>query len=429
MAESSVKNSPQNGTENAHQNAAQSGSECAPQNGTQNAAQNADDDLIALIPRLPKVLLHDHLDGGLRPTTVLELAEKVGHPLPASTAESLGEWFYQAADSGTLERYLETFVHTCAVMQTEEGLERVAREAIVDLAADGVLYTEQRWAPEQHQESGLTLEAAVEAVQRGIDAGIAEAAVAGNTIQAGQILCAMRHADRWQEVAELAVAYRDRGVVGFDLAGGEIGFPVTRHADVFPYLNQEEFPRTIHAGEGDGVESIKQAIQVGGAERIGHGVRIVDDIRLGPHEAAHETASDGLRETTSGDDLRRIESDRTCLGRTAQWVLDHQIPLEVAPMSNLQTHAAGATSIADHPITALRDLGFAVTINTDNRLMSRTSMSNEFCLLATEAGWTLNDFFDATITAAWSAFLPFDQRQNLADSIMSIYHHLQGAPQ
>jgi adenosine deaminase len=358
-----------------------------------------------LIASLPKVVLHDHLDGGLRPQTVLELADEVGHAVPASDADALGKWFQEAADSGTLVRYLETFDHTVAVMQTPEALARVAREAVLDLAADGVVYAELRWAPEQHLQFGLSLEETVEAVQAGIDAGIAQAAAAGRLLRVGQLVTAMRHADRWQEIAELAVAYRDRGVVGFDIAGAELGFPPSRHVEIWRYLAEHDFPVTIHAGEADGVASIAGAVHLGQADRIGHGVRIIEDIAF-----VGETGEGGQAE----------------LGRLAHWVRDHQIPLELCPVSNLQTGAA--ESIAKHPITRLKELDFAVTLNTDNRLMSRTSMSNEMALLVDEAGWTLEDLLDVTVTAAWSAFMHHDERRALVDEvILPGYQTIEGA--
>jgi adenosine deaminase len=358
--------------------------------------------LVDAIPALPKVVLHDHLDGGLRPQTVLELADEVGHELPAADADALGTWFRESADSGSLVRYLETFDHTIAVMQTPEALARVAREAVLDLAADGVVYAEQRWAPEQHLRRGLTLPDTVEAVQAGIDEGVREAAARGQIIRVGQLVTAMRHTDRWQEVAELAVAYRDAGVVGFDIAGPEDGFPPSRHAEVWRFLAENDFPVTIHAGEAAGVDSISQAVHLGQADRIGHGVRIVEDI----------TFSEGER--------------RAELGRLAHWVRDHQVPLEVCPVSNLQTGAAA--SIAEHPITRLKELDFAVTLNTDNRLMSRTSMSHEMRLLVTEAGWTIDDLADVTMTAAWSAFIHHDERRALVDDvILPGYRKIEGA--
>src|SRR6266542_2869616 len=181
------------------------------------------------IVKAPKALLHDHLDGGLRPATIVELADAVGHELPATDPALLGEWFVAAADSGSLERYLATFAHTVAVMQTAESLHRVARECALDLAGDGVAYAEVRFAPEQHLERGLTLDDAVEIVQAGFLDGSAEAAALGRPIRMGTLLTAMRHAARSQEIAELAVRYRDNGVVGFDIAGAEAGFPPTRH--------------------------------------------------------------------------------------------------------------------------------------------------------------------------------------------------------
>src|SRR2546421_11774310 len=230
------------------------------------------------IVRAPKALLHDHLDGGLRPATIVELAAEIGHPLPAHDAAALGEWFVVAADSGSLERYLETFAHTVAVMQTPAHLHRVARECALDLAADGVVYAEVRFAPEQHTEQGLSLPEVVEAVLAGFADGAAEAASAGRPIRIGTLLTAMRHAARSMEIAELAVRYPDQGVVGFDIAGAEAGYPPTRHLDAFEYLQRENFHFTIHAGEAFGLRSIWQALQWCGADRLGHGVRIVDDI-------------------------------------------------------------------------------------------------------------------------------------------------------
>ncbi len=363
--------------------------------------------LVDLIPSLPKVVLHDHLDGGLRPQTVLELADAVGHPLPAQDAVALADWFQQAADSGSLVRYLETFDHTIAVMQTPEALARVAKEAVLDLAADGVVYAEQRWAPEQHLQRGMSLPETVEAVQAGIDAGIAEAAARGQVIRVGQLVTAMRHADRWREIAELAVAYRGAGVVGFDIAGAEDGFPPDRHAEVWRFLADNDFPVTIHAGEAAGVPSIAQAVHLGQADRIGHGVRIVEDIAFG-------TDSDG--------------SPLATLGSLAHWVRDHQIPLEVCPVSNLQTGATDARTIAEHPITRLKELDFAVTLNTDNRLMSRTSMTHEMTRLVTEAGWTIDDLADVTVTAAWGAFVHHDERRAIVDDlVLPGYQTIEGA--
>ncbi|WP_182113349.1 MULTISPECIES: adenosine deaminase [unclassified Actinotalea] len=351
------------------------------------------------ITALPKVLLHDHLDGGLRPATIVDIAAQVGHALPTTDVEDLGRWFVEAASSGSLPRYLETFDHTIAVMQRPEDLRRVAREAVVDLAADGVVYAEQRYAPEQHLRAGLSLQDVVDAVGQGLAEGVAEAAAAGRTIRVGQLLTAMRHADRGQEIAELALANRDRGVVGFDIAGAEDGFPPSRHASAFRTLRYAHFPVTIHAGEAAGLDSIAEALHVGGALRLGHGVRIADDITFG--------------EPTEQDPLGL---EKATLGPLAHWVRDQQVPLELCPTSNVQTGAAA--SVASHPITALAALGSAVTVNTDNRLMSGTSMTREMQRLVDEAGWTLADLHDATLTAAWNAFLHHDERQALVEDVI-----------
>ena len=341
--------------------------------------------------RAPKVLLHDHLDGGLRPATVLELAREVGHELPTDPdgdAAALGRWFAEAADSGSLERYLETFTHTVAVMQTADALTRVARECVEDLVADGVVYAEVRYAPEQHLEQGLSLDEVVEAVQRGFDEGVA---AADGRIVVRQLLTAMRHAARSMEIAELAVQWRDRGVAGFDIAGAEAGYPPTRHLDAFEYLQRENFHFTIHAGEAFGTPSIWEALQWCGADRLGHGVRIVDDITV---------AEDGSVQ----------------LGRLAAYVRDKRIPLELCPASNVQTGAA--SSVAEHPIGLLTDLRFRVTVNTDNRLMSGTSMTDEMWSLVQAFGHDATTLRWFTINAMKSAFLPFDERLALIDEVI-----------
>lgn len=350
-----------------------------------------------VIGALPKVVLHDHLDGGLRPATIVDLAGEIGYPLPTTDPAGLGEWFVQAADSGSLERYLETFAHTTAVMQTAAGLRRVAREAVLDLAADGVVYAEQRYAPEQHLAAGLSLQEVVDAVQAGLDEGVAIAEEQGRFIRVGTLLTAMRHADRGEEIARLALANRDVGVVGFDIAGPEAGFPPSRHLEAFRLLRRENFPFTIHAGEAAGPESIWEALQLCGGVRIGHGVRIVDDVALEGYDS-------------EGFPLARV-------GRLAGWVRERQVPLEVCPSSNVQTGAA--PSVAEHPITLLRDLGFTVTVNTDNRLMSGTSMTREMTLLVAEADWTLGDLEAATLAAAFNAFASFDvMRQVIMEQVL-----------
>lgn len=341
-----------------------------------------------LIRRAPKVLLHDHLDGGLRPQTIVELAAEAGHELPAGDAASLGRWFTESADSGSLERYLETFDHTVAVMQTAENLTRVARECVEDLTADGVVYAEVRYAPEQHLEGGLTLEEVVAAVKRGFEEG---EAAAGGSIMVRQLLTAMRHKANSREVAELMVRHRDEGVVGFDIAGAEAGYPPTRHLDAFEYLQRENAHFTIHAGEAFGLPSIWEAIQWCGADRLGHGVRIIDDITVGP---------DG----------------RPKLGRLASYVRDKRIPLELCPHSNIQTGAAA--SIAEHPIGLLTTLRFRVTVNTDNRLMSGTSMTHEMAALVEAFDLGLDDLQWFTVNAMKSAFVHFDERLRIINEVV-----------
>ncbi|GGU20923.1 adenosine deaminase [Streptomyces coeruleorubidus] len=339
--------------------------------------------------RLPKAVLHDHLDGGLRPATVVELADAVGHTLPTTDPAELAAWYYEAANSGDLVRYIATFEHTLAVMQTREGLLRTAEEYVLDLAADGVVYGEVRYAPELMVKGGLALPEVVETVQEGLAAGMAKAVAAGTPVRVGTLLCGMRMFDRSREIADLVVAFRDAGVVGFDIAGAEDGFPPAGHLAAFEHLRRENVPFTIHAGEAHGLPSIHQALQMCGAQRIGHGVRITDDI---PDLAGGK------------------------LGRLAGWVRDRRVALEMCPTSNLQTGAA--TSIAEHPITALKDLGFRVTVNTDNRLVSGTTMTREMTLLVEQAGWTVEDLRTVTVNALKSAFLPFDERNALIRDVV-----------
>ncbi|GAA4939969.1 adenosine deaminase [Nonomuraea thailandensis] len=339
------------------------------------------------IRRAPKVLLHDHLDGGLRAETIVELARESDYTrLPTTDPANLRQWFEEASDSGSLERYLETFDHTVAVMQTRESLVRVAAECAQDLADDGVVYAEVRFAPEQHTTRGLSLDQVVEAVLEGFEQGSR-----GRRVRVGTLLTAMRHQARSREIAELAVRYRDGGVVGFDIAGAEAGYPPTRHLDAFEYLQRENAHFTIHAGEAFGLPSIWQAIQWCGADRLGHGVRIIDDISV---------SEDGSAK----------------LGRLAAYVRDKRIPLEMCPTSNLQTGAAA--SIADHPIGLLRRLNFRVTVNTDNRLMSSTSVSLEFHKLVQAFGYGWDDLQWFSVNAMKSAFIPFDERLALINGVI-----------
>lgn len=335
---------------------------------------------------LPKIALHDHLDGGLRPATIVEEARAVGHRLPTDDPAELADWFFAAADSGSLVRYLETFDHTIAVMQTAAQLRRVAREFVEDQAIDGVIYAEARWAPEQHLAGGLSLAQAVEAVRDGLAEGMAECAAAGRPIVARQILTSMRHGAPTTRIAELAVAYRHDSVCGFDIAGAEDGYPPSRFAEAFDYLKRHNFEFTIHAGEAFGLPSIWEAVQLCGASRLGHGVRLVEDI-----------GADGT------------------LGELAGYIRDRRIALEVCPSSNLQTGVC--SSIREHPFGLLAELQFRVTVSCDNRLMSRTTLSREFAVLSEAFGYGLTDLRRFSLNAAKSAFLPFDQRLDLIEKI------------
>jgi adenosine deaminase len=336
---------------------------------------------------VPKVLLHDHLDGGVRPSTVAELAVKNGYKgLPTTDPVELAKWFRQACDSGSLEKYLETFVHTVGVMQSVESIKRVAFEAGEDLANDGVVYAEIRFAPELHQNNGLTLDQVVEAVLSGFSDAETQMKRLGKPIVIRALLTAMRTAARSSEIAELAVKWREKGVVGFDIAGKEAGFPPTRHLDAFDAVRRANFHMTIHAGEAFGLPSIWEAVQICGTDRLGHGVRIVDDLSF-------------------------LSNGEIKLGELSAYVRDKRVPLELCPSSNIQTGAA--KSIKEHPIGVLTKLGFRATVNTDNRLMSDTSMTKEMYLLVTELDFTLKQLQWLTVNAMKSAFIPFDQRLKL----------------
>jgi adenosine deaminase len=338
-----------------------------------------------IVRRAPKVVLHDHIDGGLRPATLIELARETGATgLPTEDPGELAVWFRRQAERGSLERYLEAFSHTVAVLQTAEALTRVTREAAEDLADDGVVYAELRFAPELHTEGGLTLDEVVTAVLEGARQG-------PDGITVGIICTAMRTAARSSEIAQLAVRHRDAGVVGFDIAGAEAGYPPTRHLDAFQLIARENFHFTIHAGESFGLPSIWEALQWCGAQRLGHGVRIVDDIRAHP---------DGSYD----------------LGRLAGFVRDLRVPLEMCPTSNV--HTGAAASIADHPIDLLRRLRFRVTVNTDNRLVSDVTMTGEFEHLIEAFGFGLDEMQWLTVNAMKSAFWPFDDRLHLINDVI-----------
>jgi adenosine deaminase len=353
------------------------------------------------IRRAPKALLHDHLDGGLRPGTIVDLAAEHGYTgLPTTDPDELATWIRRGADRKSLELYLETFVHTVGVLQERDAVVRVAAECAEDLAADGIAYAEVRYAPELSTERGLTLDEVIEANLEGFRIGTARAAEAGHTIVMKVLVTAMRQAARSVEVAEAAIRWRDAGVVGFDIAGPEAGYRPTRHLEAFDRIRHENFHITIHAGESFGPPSIWEALQFCGAERLGHGVRIVDDITVEPDGSVR-------------------------LGRLAAFVRDRRVPLEMCPTSNVHSGAAG--SVAEHPIDLLRRLRFRVTLNTDNRLMSNVSLSSEFAALDEAFGIGLGEMEWLTINALKSAFAPFDERLALINEVVKPgYARLRG---
>jgi adenosine deaminase len=338
----------------------------------------------------PKVSLHDHLDGGLRPQTIIELAADIGHVLPADTADDLGRWFAESANSGSLMHYLKTFDQTIAVLQTAPSLRRAAAEFVADLAADGVIYGEARWAPEQHLRAGLTAPEAVEAVRDGLAEGMAACWAREQQIEVRQLVTAMRQVEPTRDIAELALSYRHDGVAGFDIAGPEQGYPPSRFLESFQLLRRQSAYYTIHAGEAGGCAYIWEAVQVCGANRIGHGVAIIEDIQ-------------------------QDESGGPVLGDFAAYILNEQIPLEMCPSSNVQTGTAA--SIAEHPVHRLDRLGFRVTVNPDNRLMSATTLTRELALLAEAFDYSLEDVRRLQVNAAKSVFAPYGVRKALAARI------------
>jgi adenosine deaminase len=338
-----------------------------------------------LVRSLPKVVLHDHLDGGLRPATVIALSRELGIDPPADEAQQVADWFHDAADSGSLPTYLSTFERTVALMQSAAHLRRIAREFTLDMAADGVVYAETRWAPHQHTDGGLGLDEAVQAVQDGLDEGVAAVEAAGGRIVVGQLLCYLRHLAPTDDLVEIALARRDRGVVGLDLAGPEAGFPASRFGAQFSRARTEGLRVTLHAGEGDGPASIADALDTG-AERLGHGVRLAEDLdgeRLGPVAA-------------------RVHRERICL--------------EVCPSSNLQTGIA--PTLAEHPVGPLHRAGFAIALSSDNRLMSRTSTSRETALVAEALDWSLEELEQIALTALENGFAPAPLREALREEVV-----------
>ena len=325
---------------------------------------------------LPKVLLHDHIDGGLRPQTIIELASKINLPLPSHEASAFQELIYEACNQGSLEKYLKNFDYTIAVMQTQDNLIRVARECVLDLAADGIHYAEVRGAPELFTRHGLSMRNVVEATLEGLRQGMQEAKNLGLSITTNLIICAMRQNYLSLEAAQIALEFREKGVVGFDIAGPEYGFPARNHLPAFELLQRKSFPFTIHAGESDSFASMLEAINVCGASRIGHGIRIMDEIDISKDQAVLSDASKAIR--------------------------DQQIHLEMSPTSNLQT--GNIKDYNSHPAGVLIELGFNVALNTDNRLMSATSLSREYKVMQDAHNWDLNQINIMNTNALRAAF-------------------------
>jgi len=335
---------------------------------------------------LPKTALHDHLDGGLRVDTVIELADAAGYrDLPSTDPDVLSAWFRQD-DSGSLEQYLEAFNHTIAVMQTPDALERVAYEAVVDLSEDGVVYAELRFGPALHTRGAMSLEDAIEAALAGINRARRE-----RGIVAGLIPSALRQHAGSERVAEAAASFRGHGVVGFDIAGPEAGYPADDHLPAFRIIHEAGLGLTIHAGEGDGLNSIYRAVARCGAQRIGHGVRIIDD-----------TDFAGGRITE--------------LGPLAGRLRDHRIHLEVAVRSNVDT--GFVPDAASHPLGALHRAGFSVSINTDNRLMSCVTSSDEYASASADQGFTFAELGVITEDALRAGFGDWDDRRRLITDVV-----------
>ena len=324
-----------------------------------------------LLRRLPKAELHCHLDGSLRPETMIELGLELDRTMPAPDAESLREYM-TVDDARNLEDYLERFAITLSVMQTEPALERIAYELAEDAWRDGVRYIEVRYAPVLNVREGLSLEQAVEAPLRGLARAEAEHGITGRVI-----VTAIRNMapSVSQELAELAVAYRHRGVVGFDLAGGEAGNPAKAHRAAFEYARCHDLACTCHAGEGDGAESVRQAVHVCGADRIGHATRLIEDTSL------------------------------------TDYCNDRRIALEICLTSNVQTRAAD--SYASHPFREYYDRGLNVVLNTDNRLMSGVTLTDEYMHAAESLDFGFDELARVALNGFESCFLPHEERMQL----------------
>lgn len=400
----------------------------------------------ALVGALPKVALHDHLDGGLRPGTVLALSRELGLPVPGGDAAgrvpagavitAVADWFESAADSGSLPAYLSTFEHTVALLQTAPHLRRVAREFVEDMVADGVVYAETRWAPHQHTAGGLTPDQAVQAVQDGLDEGVAGAAASGRRIVVGQLLCYLRHLDPTDDLVEIALARRESGVLGLDLAGPEAGFPASRFRAQFARARGAGLRVTIHAGEAEGPASIADALECG-AERIGHGVRLLEDIGGSGRPAAPAEPGAPGAQPDAGADPSELSAPSgvsgasgapPAFGAVAERVHRERICLEVCPSSNLQTGAAA--DLRSHPVGALHRHGFPIALSSDNRLMSRTCTSREMLLAARAFDWTLSDLEQMVLTGLAAGFAPAPLREALRDEIvLPAFHAVRTAEQ
>lgn len=333
-----------------------------------------------IIQEVPKVLLHDHLDGGLRIETVIDLADKIGYKkLPTTDPDKLRDWFFEGANKGNLVEFLQGFEHTCAVMQTRESLERIAYEMMEDMHNDGIVYVETRFAPVLHLDGGLYYDDVITAVLVGLEKGKKDFGVGY-----GLILCAMRNMTNSLEIAELAVNYRHKGVVGFDLAGEEGGYPPKKHIDAFQFISRENFNITIHAGEAFGKESIWQAIQICGSHRIGHATRLKEDI------------------------VFDNEGNIVQLGDLAQYILDKRIPLEICLMSNV--HTGAVDKLENHPFKKLFNAKFRVFLNTDDRLMSKITLTDEYVTATNVFGITLEDIEKLNINAMKSAFISHNEK-------------------
>ena len=343
-----------------------------------------------IIQTAPKILLHDHLDGGLRPSTIIELAKDLGvTTLPTYNANELGDWMTATADRKDLELYLEAFAHTLSVMQTQDSLYRVAAECAEDLADDGIIYAEVRFAPELHLANGLTVTQVIESVLDGFKSGSEGRGIIVNTL-----ICAIRSRTRSKEMMEHALHFRSRGVVGFDIAGPEIGYPPSGHIEAFNLAIAADFPVTIHAGEVGGVDYIREAVEDCGASRVGHGI--------------------GLQEEVSSDEDSRIEK-----GKLLSFFLDQQIALELCPSSNL--HIGAVDSLSEHPISRFIDLGLCATVNTDNRLMSNTSLSKELLICSETFGWDITTVYTLMRNALSSSFISSQLKEDLSSVLSNWY--------